>query len=136
MTRGANRPTSRTQRRKAARKVHAECAKCGYRWTRPEWAVGYLNARCPRCRSRNVSESVDKVSIAVTGNRPRKREGFCRVCGCSQLDACPAGCGWAEPNLCTVCAKVVKAVLIWMADVRRVSWPALRREVNRVEEAA
>lgn len=39
----------------------------------------------------------------------------CRVCGCSELDACleqvsvrsTAPCAWAEPDLCTAC--VVKA---------------------------
>lgn len=28
----------------------------------------------------------------------------CRACGCSQDDACPEGCGWAEADLCTACA--------------------------------
>ena len=32
--------------------------------------------------------------------------GVCRVCGCSQEDACPSGCGWAGPDLCTACAPV------------------------------
>jgi hypothetical protein len=27
----------------------------------------------------------------------------CRVCGCSQIDACPSCCGWAEEDLCTAC---------------------------------
>ena len=27
----------------------------------------------------------------------------CRVCGCTEYDACPGGCGWAEPDLCTSC---------------------------------
>lgn len=27
----------------------------------------------------------------------------CRECGCSQDDACPQGCGWAEADLCTAC---------------------------------
>lgn len=28
----------------------------------------------------------------------------CRVCGCSENDACEEGCGWAEADLCTACA--------------------------------
>lgn len=28
----------------------------------------------------------------------------CRVCGCSWFKACPVGCSWAEPNLCSACA--------------------------------
>lgn len=30
--------------------------------------------------------------------------GICRQCGCSQNCACPEGCGWAEPGLCSMCA--------------------------------
>ena len=28
---------------------------------------------------------------------------ICRVCGCSEHDACDGGCAWAEPDLCTAC---------------------------------
>jgi len=28
----------------------------------------------------------------------------CEVCGCTELDACPGGCGWAADHLCTSCA--------------------------------
>jgi len=31
-------------------------------------------------------------------------EPACRECGCSESLACPQGCGWAQPDLCTVCA--------------------------------
>lgn len=31
-------------------------------------------------------------------------EPGCRECGCSEALACPEGCGWAQPDLCTVCA--------------------------------
>jgi hypothetical protein len=31
-------------------------------------------------------------------------EPQCRVCGCTELDACPGGCSWAEENLCSRCA--------------------------------
>lgn len=27
----------------------------------------------------------------------------CRVCGCSENDPCPQGCGWAAEDLCTAC---------------------------------
>lgn len=29
----------------------------------------------------------------------------CRECGCSETLACPGGCGWAEPDLCTACVQ-------------------------------
>jgi hypothetical protein len=28
----------------------------------------------------------------------------CRVCACSWCDPCPAGCAWAENDLCTACS--------------------------------
>jgi hypothetical protein len=30
----------------------------------------------------------------------------CKICGCTEQDACPGGCGWADPDrtLCTRCA--------------------------------
>lgn len=31
-------------------------------------------------------------------------EPRCRECGCSDSFACPQGCGWAQPDLCSVCA--------------------------------
>lgn len=31
-------------------------------------------------------------------------EPACRECRCSDSLACPEGCGWAQPDLCTVCA--------------------------------
>lgn len=27
----------------------------------------------------------------------------CRVCGCSDFHACPGGCFWVEPDLCSAC---------------------------------
>lgn len=34
-----------------------------------------------------------------------RRKGICMVCGCTELDACPDGCGWAnlKKTLCTSC---------------------------------
>lgn len=32
-------------------------------------------------------------------------ETACRECGCSDSLACPDGCGWAQPDLCTTCAR-------------------------------
>lgn len=29
--------------------------------------------------------------------------GVCRTCGCTDDHACPGGCAWAEPGLCTEC---------------------------------
>lgn len=27
----------------------------------------------------------------------------CRVCGCTDLNACPGGCFWVQPDLCSTC---------------------------------
>ena len=27
----------------------------------------------------------------------------CKVCGCTDLNACPGGCSWVEPDLCSKC---------------------------------
>jgi hypothetical protein len=29
--------------------------------------------------------------------------GVCRICGCIDEEACPEGCYWVEPNLCSSC---------------------------------
>jgi hypothetical protein len=31
----------------------------------------------------------------------------CRVCGCTEDNACPGGCSWAGPELCSRCAAVL-----------------------------
>jgi hypothetical protein len=31
----------------------------------------------------------------------------CRVCGCDDLHACPGGCHWVEPDLCSNCQIVI-----------------------------
>lgn len=35
----------------------------------------------------------------------------CRVCGCSDTRACPGGCIWAAPFLCSRCARGAKEPL-------------------------
>jgi len=37
-------------------------------------------------------------------------ENRCRVCGCTNMQACPGGCYWVEDDLCSRCAKPVKVV--------------------------
>lgn len=38
--------------------------------------------------------------MAKTAGNIRK----CRVCGCDDFHACPDGCSWVEPDLCSACA--------------------------------
>ena len=60
--------------------------------------------------------------------RPNKSiAGKCRICGCRQYDACPAGCGWAEGDLCTVCAGFRELLREYIEDARQVSVASLTR---------
>ncbi|MCJ2086939.1 hypothetical protein MKK88_13205 [Methylobacterium sp. E-005] len=46
--------------------------------------------------------------VASHGRMPRIPSllgDVCRVCGCSQNDACDFGCGWAAEDLCTACVE-------------------------------
>jgi len=51
------------------------------------------------------SEVEDRIlAIMKTIDEVVYPEETCRVCGCTQERACPGGCYWVEPNLCSVCA--------------------------------
>ncbi len=58
----------------------------------------------------------DPVDVTVTGGLEvieryaKQREGeivafsaICRGCGCTDDEACPEGCWWVEPDLCSSC---------------------------------
>lgn len=65
----------------------------------------------------------------------RDRNGFikCRVCGCTEVDACPSGCAWVEMDLCSVCSgtafQVAEMILRWRENCRRANKAALDREI-------
>lgn len=49
-----------------------------------------------------MKKSVKKSSpFQKAGKKVRK----CRICGCSDFDACPGGCYWAEKDLCSACER-------------------------------
>lgn len=29
----------------------------------------------------------------------------CRICGCTDEEACPGGCSWSQPEICSTCAR-------------------------------
>ncbi|MFA7331074.1 MAG: hypothetical protein WC326_08380 [Candidatus Delongbacteria bacterium] len=47
----------------------------------------------PRTRRERTSHPLGDVGSA------------CRVCGCTEDRACPGGCWWVEPDLCSACAE-------------------------------
>lgn len=75
----------------------------------------------------------DRVSKAIA-KFARQVEYRCRVCGCTQMDGCPGGCGWApgQGNLCTICAAAIEALRQWRENARRANVAALMREAKTV----
>lgn len=63
----------------------------------------------------------------------RDRNGLtrCRVCGCTEMDACAPSCSWVDADLCSVCQAAVDAMVEWFHDARRANFAALRREYER-----
>lgn len=61
------------------------------------------------------------------------RDGLtrCRVCGCTQVDACLGGCSWVDDDLCSTCGAAVDALRAWLMDARRANKTALWRETER-----
>jgi hypothetical protein len=58
----------------------------------------------------------------------------CRVCGCTEIDACNPSCGWAADDkrgdLCTNCAEVLFELVMWSEGAHRPSRAALMRELD------
>lgn len=64
-------------------------------------------------------------------DRHRARISRCRVCGCTDIQACEGGCWWVEPDLCSAC-KPTRALSIlqpwaWLIanghkDIENRSW--------------
>lgn len=48
----------------------------------------------------DLADAYRSLTTAVLGPE-------CRVCGCTNDEACVGGCSWAEPDLCSVCAALV-----------------------------
>ena len=46
-----------------------------------------------------------KYELIITSKQRRLAPGRCAGCGCTEMDACEGGCGWADDGktLCTRC---------------------------------
>lgn len=64
----------------------------------------------------------------------RDRNGFirCRVCGCTEVEACNPPCSWSEADLCSNCNDAVDALHEWFVGAHRPSRAALLRELDRL----
>ena len=86
-------------------------------------------------RAAPATKAASKVNKGASQVR-RDRNGLtrCRVCGCTEGDACPAGCGWVtgEDDLCTTCHEAAQALSVWLNGARRVNWAGLRREAEKI----
>jgi ParB/RepB/Spo0J family partition protein len=58
----------------------------------------------PKGTSAKKSPARDAKATKKAGKAVGVDVGTCRVCGCTDDDACPDGCEWVEPDLCSACA--------------------------------
>ena len=54
------------------------------------------------------------MDMSIIGHMPALEKALdaqrrCRVCGCTDDNACPGGCYWMEDDLCSECAKTAGA---------------------------
>lgn len=65
-------------------------------------------ARCVNRKDERAAEIViGTIRDHLNDERPAKTScaiNRCRVCGCTDDNACPGGCSWVEPDLCSKCA--------------------------------
>lgn len=54
--------------------------------------------------------------------------GVCRVCQCTELDACLTGCSWVEPDLCDTCAQLCADLIDTVIIYLDAAGPAAARE--------
>lgn len=56
----------------------------------------------------------------------------CRVCGCTEMEACEPTCSWVEADLCDSCQVTVTAVTQWFLRAHRPSMRILFTELSAV----
>ena len=57
----------------------------------------------------------------------------CRVCKCTEMEACNPPCGWepGQGDLCTSCAHMIRTLRAWLEIAHRPSVAALLHEAGR-----
>lgn len=94
---------------------YVHCARCGAQLADRLGGAGFNGApdavfvghNCPQCR-----ENFEKMGWEdrIFTPDPFAKVRACRVCGCTDDNACPGGCYWVEEDLCNVCAEVLAAL--------------------------
>ena len=71
------------------------------RWTPPAMLELLV---APKVAPPTKAPATKKRAAAAVSKSKRVRERSCRVCGCTEAQACPGGCHWVGRDLCSACA--------------------------------
>lgn len=82
--------------------------------------------------SRNGTDNQVGAAPAGSFTQVDPPAGVCRVCHCTDNDACDGGCSWVEPTLCDTCAQAVFELINTLIVYLDVSGPCGAR-VGRAE---
>lgn len=99
--------------------LQVECPYCNEIFKALPSAFTPEDYRCPKCNKgieiKFVAASKEEMeleqesealkAVAEVSSDPLFDEQKCRVCGCTDDNACPGGCYWVEEDLCSQCAE-------------------------------
>lgn len=99
-----------------------KCTRCGKEFTQktPDQIYGPVCARKLAGQVQIDSQALVSGKVLRKKKAPQK-EQVCHICGCSDLMACPGGCAWVEPDLCSSCAtpEQIREAIETIAKARR-----------------
>jgi hypothetical protein len=52
-----------------------------------------------------LAGTVKRFGLGEAGDIICAEARACRCCGCTDAQACPGGCSWVDPDLCSQCAR-------------------------------
>lgn len=68
-----------------------------------DWIItGVKGDRYP-CKPDVFEATYEEIGRSFVLPERSARAGVCRKCGCTDDKACPGGCSWVEPDLCSAC---------------------------------
>ncbi len=104
------------RRRLVSKSVTRRCPQCGKPCDRAQlrdrkatfWVC--LPCKMAWLETSSLANDVEtSVTIPSTGSAAQTSLGPCRTCGCTDDRACPGGCYWVEPGLCSRCDEGLRA---------------------------